>query len=89
MSAYQRPQAVHTVSVPYLWVKLFSAVLAGVLVGGLLLGFALRAWLHWSVADTMKRTQPQAESISERYRADMDKLRADMEKARKQQPTGE
>lgn len=56
MSSYRPPsyRAANPVSVPGLWLTIFTATLAAILVGGLILGVATRAYLHWSVADTMK-----------------------------------
>ena len=46
---YRRTTAV---SVGGLWLTIFCAGVAAVLVGGLILGIGVRAYLHWSVKDT-------------------------------------
>lgn len=44
------------------WLGMFSAHLAALLVAGVLIGLGVRAWLHWSVSDTIRQANELRES---------------------------
>jgi hypothetical protein len=56
MSDYRPPsyRAANPVTVPGLWLTIFSATLVAILVGSLIVAVATRAYLRWSVQDTMR-----------------------------------
>ncbi len=45
------------VTIPGLWLTVFSATLAAVVLGGLILGLGLRLYIAWSIADTFKEPE--------------------------------
>jgi hypothetical protein len=52
VNTYQR---VRPVTVPNLWLTVFSSALCAILLGGVLLALGFRAYIHWSVQDTVRK----------------------------------
>jgi hypothetical protein len=47
------------------WFSRFTSALAAILVGGLILGFAARLYIHWSILDTMGKVNEKMKERGE------------------------